>query len=40
VWLQSGISDAPFEEALARAGVKVVADRCLKVEHAAALARL
>jgi predicted CoA-binding protein len=33
VWLQSGITDAAFEEALARAGIKVVSDACLKVEH-------
>lgn len=36
VWLQSGISDAAFESALAAAGVTVVADRCLLVEHQAA----
>ena len=38
VWLQSGIRCPPAEEALARAGVLVVADRCLMVEHRAAAA--
>jgi predicted CoA-binding protein len=38
VWLQSGITDSVFEEAIARAGVRVVSDHCLKVEHAAAAA--
>jgi len=33
VWLQSGITNQDFEEALARAGIKVVADRCLMVDH-------
>lgn len=33
VWLQSGISEPNFEEALARAGIKVVSNACLKVEH-------
>ena len=36
VWMQSGISCAATAEALARAGVKVVQDRCMLVEHAAA----
>ncbi|KAG2434549.1 hypothetical protein HYH02_012216 [Chlamydomonas schloesseri] len=40
VWLQSGIRCPPAEEALAAAGVLVVADRCLMVEHRAAAARL
>lgn len=33
VWLQSGITNKDFEEALARAGIKVVSDRCLMVDH-------
>lgn len=33
VWMQSGISNAAVAEALARAGIKVVQDRCLMVEH-------
>lgn len=33
VWLQSGISDHSFAETLARAGIKVVQDRCLMVDH-------
>ncbi len=33
VWLQLGISDPPTEEALAEAGIDVVADRCLMVER-------
>lgn len=33
VWLQSGISDDSFAETLARAGIKVVQDRCLMVDH-------
>ncbi len=40
VWLQSGISEPRFEEALARAGIRVVPDRCLKVDRARALSRL
>ena len=36
VWLQSGITDAAFEAAVAAAGIRVVADRCLLVEHRAA----
>jgi uncharacterized protein len=35
VWLQSGIRDDRVAERLARAGVKVVQDRCLMVEHRA-----
>lgn len=33
VWLQSGIRHGGVAEALARAGIKVVQDRCLMVEH-------
>lgn len=33
VWLQSGIRDDAFAEALARAGIAVVQDRCLMVDH-------
>ena len=33
VWLQSGIRNDEVAEALARAGIKVVQDRCLMVEH-------
>ncbi|KAI3426167.1 hypothetical protein D9Q98_008544 [Chlorella vulgaris] len=36
VWLQSGISNPEFEAQLAEAGIKVVPDRCLKVDRAAA----
>jgi hypothetical protein len=36
VWLQSGIRDDAAAEAWARAGLRVVQDRCLYVEHAAA----
>lgn len=36
VWLQSGIRDDATAEALARAGIRVVQDRCLMVEHRAA----
>ena len=36
VWLQSGIRDDASAETLARAGIKVVQDRCMQVEHAAA----
>jgi hypothetical protein len=32
VWFQLGIRNAAAAEALARAGIKVVQDRCLKVE--------
>lgn len=34
VWLQSGIRDDASAERLARAGIDVVQDRCLMVEHA------
>jgi predicted CoA-binding protein len=33
VWLQLGISHAETAEILARAGIQVVQDRCLMVEH-------
>lgn len=33
VWLQTGIRCPEAEEAFARAGIKVVADECLMVEH-------
>ncbi len=33
VWLQLGISHDEVAEALARAGIQVVQDRCLLVEH-------
>lgn len=33
VWLQSGIRHPAFEAALRQAGLLVVADRCLMVEH-------
>lgn len=33
VWLQSGIRNDQVAEALARAGIKVVQDRCLMVDH-------
>ena len=36
VWMQSGIRCDATAEALARAGVRVVQDRCMLVEHAAA----
>ena len=38
VWLQSGIRAPEVEEALAQAGIWVVADRCLLVEHQATVA--
>ncbi len=34
VWLQLGIRSAPFASALAEAGIDLVEDRCLFVEHA------
>jgi predicted CoA-binding protein len=34
VWMQSGIWNDAAAERLARAGIKVVQDRCLMVEHA------
>ena len=33
VWFQSGIRNDAIAEQLARAGIKVVQDRCLMVEH-------
>ena len=33
VWMQSGISHRAVAEQLAQAGIKVVQDRCLMVEH-------
>jgi uncharacterized protein len=36
VWLQSGISNREWEQAVAGGGVRVVADRCIKVERARA----
>jgi predicted CoA-binding protein len=39
VWFQSGIRNDRVAEQLARAGVKVVQDRCLMVEHRALLHR-
>jgi predicted CoA-binding protein len=33
VWLQSGITNDSVAEALAKAGIKVVQDRCLMVDH-------
>ncbi len=33
VWFQLGIRHDPMAEKLARAGIKVVQDRCLMVEH-------
>lgn len=33
VWFQSGIRNDPVAETLARAGIRVVQDRCLMVEH-------
>jgi Predicted CoA-binding protein len=33
VWMQLGISHNAVAEALARAGIKVVQDRCLMVDH-------
>lgn len=33
VWLQSGIRDDAFASALLEAGIQVVQDRCLMVEH-------
>ena len=35
VWFQSGIRHDAVADALARAGIKVVQDRCLMVEHRA-----
>ncbi len=33
IWLQSGIRDDAFAERIAAAGIDVVQDRCLMVEH-------
>ncbi len=33
VWFQSGIRNDQVAEALARAGIRVVSDRCLMVDH-------
>lgn len=33
VWMQSGIRNGAVAEALAKAGIKVVQDRCLMVDH-------
>ena len=33
-WLQLGLTDAAVEHRAADAGLQVVADRCLKIEHA------
>lgn len=33
IWLQSGIRNNEVAEDLARAGIKVVQDRCLMIEH-------
>lgn len=38
VWLQSGIRDDAFAARLSEAGIDVVQDRCLMVEHRAARA--
>ena len=38
VWLQSGIRRPDWEAEVAAAGVAVVADRCIKVDRAAAKA--
>lgn len=39
VWFQLGIRNDAAAETLARAGIKVVQDRCLKVEHRRAMLR-
>jgi uncharacterized protein len=33
VWMQSGIRNDTVAETLAKAGIKVVQDRCLMVDH-------
>jgi uncharacterized protein len=33
VWMQSGISEETVAETLAKAGIKVIQDRCLMVDH-------
>lgn len=38
VWLQVGVSSPEAEQAFAQAGIKVVANKCLMVEHRQALA--
>lgn len=38
VWLQSGISNQEAEDTFAKAGIQVVADRCIMVDHRAAAA--
>ena len=39
VWMQSGIRNDEVAEALAKAGIKVVQDMCLMVEHRALIKR-
>lgn len=39
VWLQLGIRDDAFAEQLARAGIEVVQDRCIMVDHRELLGR-
>jgi uncharacterized protein len=39
VWMQSGIRNDEVAEALAKAGIKVVQDLCLMVEHKALVGR-
>lgn len=39
VWMQSGIRNDEVAEALAKAGIKVVQDKCLMVEHRALIRR-
>lgn len=34
VWMQLGISNEPIAQSLAQAGIKVVQNRCLMVDHA------
>ncbi len=40
VWLQLGIRDDAFAHALAEAGIDVVQDRCLMVEHRRVVGRI
>lgn len=40
VWLQSGIRNDEVAETLAKAGIKVVQDLCLMVEHRALIGRV
>jgi predicted CoA-binding protein len=35
VWMQSGIRNDAVAEELAKAGIKVVQDRCIMVDHRA-----